>query len=75
MTFLDMMKEIDNFTYTENGAGAYSSTGNAVLDAFGTLGGMMNSSPEDIIRTFMKAFDKDPKLAMRMLFYFRDPRG
>ena len=75
MTFLDMMKETDAFTYTENGAGAYSSTGDYVLDAFGSLGGMMNSGASTIIDTFMKAFNKDRNLSMRMLFYFRDPRG
>ena len=40
MNFFDMMKEVNDFTHTENGAGAYRSTGNAVLDAFGSLGGM-----------------------------------
>jgi hypothetical protein len=75
MNFFDMMKEVNDFTYTENGAGAYCSTGNAVLDAFGSLGGMMHSSAEDILSTFYRAFNEDRKLSMRMLFYFRDVRG
>lgn len=75
MNFFDMMKEVNDFTYTENGAEAYRSTGNAVLDAFGSLGGMMHSSAEVILPTFYKAFNEDRNLSMRMLFYFRDIRG
>ena len=75
MNFFDMMKEVNDFTYTENGAGAYRSTGNAVLDAFGSLGGMMHSNTSSILETFLKAFHEDEYMSMRMLFYFRDVRG
>ena len=75
MNFFDMMKEVNDFTYTENGAGAYRSTGNAVLDAFGSFGGMMHSDATSILNTFYKAFHEDRALSMRMLFYFRDIRG
>ena len=75
MNFFDMMKEVNDFTYTENGAGAYYSTGNAVLDAFGSLGGMMHSDATSILNAFIKAFKEDRDLSMRMLFYFRDVRG
>lgn len=73
--FFDLMKEVNDFTYTENGAGAYRSTGDAVLDAFGSLGGMMHSDAHTILQTFYKAFNADRSLSMRMLFYFRDIRG
>ena len=59
MNFFDMMKEVNDFTYTENGAGAYRSTGNAVLDAFGSLGGMMHSDATSILNAFIKAFKED----------------
>ena len=75
MNFFDLMKEINDFTYTENGAGAYRSTGNAVLDAFGSLGGMMHSDTSSILNVFLKAFEEDEYMSMRMLFYFRDIRG
>lgn len=75
MNFFDMMKEVNDFTHTENGAGAYRSTGNAVLDAFGSLGGMMHSDASSILNTFLKAFEEDEYMSMRMLFYFRDVRG
>ena len=77
MVITNEKKIIDknNLTTTENGAVAYNSTRNMCLDAFGSLGGMRKSSDEDIIRTFKNAFYEDRKLAMRMLFYFRDIRG
>jgi len=73
--FLNNLRRMDNFTQTENGAVALSSTLNHCLDAFGTLGAMKNSSEDEIIRTFMAAFAENRNLAMRMLFYIRDIRG
>lgn len=73
--FLEEVKEIQNYTFTENGAVALKSTGNAMLDAFGTLGAMKDSSVQDILRTFDRAFAEDPAMAMKLLFYIRDIRG
>ena len=73
--FLNALKEMDNFTETENGAVALSSTGKAVLDAFGTLAAMKNSPEDQILRTWQAAFNEDRELAMRLLFYVRDIRG
>jgi len=73
--FLDALKEINNYTYTENGAVALKSTGNAVLDAFGSLGAMKDRSAEDILNTFYRAFNEDRQLSMKLLFYIRDIRG
>ena len=73
--FLEEVKEIQNYTLTENGAVALKSTGNAMLDAFGTLGAMKDSSVPDILRTFDLAFAEDPAMAMKLLFYIRDVRG
>jgi len=73
--FLEALKEIDNYTYTENGAVAYRSTGNKVLDAFGSLAAMKDSDAVEILNTFYNAFYADKELAMRLLFYVRDVRG
>ena len=73
--FLKALKEVDNFTFTENGAIALKSTTNPVLDAFGSLAAMKDSSTEQILTTFYRAFLFDKKLAMRLLFYVRDIRG
>jgi hypothetical protein len=75
MDFWQRLKETDNFTETENGAGAYKSTLNACLDAFGSLGAMRKSDDTTIVSTFEKAFNEDKVLAMRMLFWLRDIRG
>ena len=73
--FLKNLKEMDNFTFTENGAVALKSTGNSVLDAFGRLSAMQFEDDETILTTFYKAFAEDKELAMRLLFYVRDIRG
>lgn len=73
--FLSQLKEMDNFTFTENGAVALKSTGNHVLDAFGSLGAMRDSSAESILDVFYKAYAEDKELAMKLLFYIRDIRG
>ena len=73
--FLEQLREIDNYTFTENGAVALASTNNSVLDAFGSLGAMKNSPEKNILDTFYKALAEDKELAMRLLFYIRDIRG
>lgn len=70
-SFIETMK---NFGETENGAIAYNSTYSALLDAFGSLGAMKDSSEENIINIFSKAYDEDPNYAMKLLFYMRDIR-
>lgn len=73
--FINQLKREMNYTATENGAGAYKSTMNACLDAFGSLGAMKDSDESDILRVFNAAFAENQELAMRMLFYMRDIRG
>lgn len=73
--FLAALKEADNFTLTENGGGAYKSTTNKCVDAFGTLGGMKESDVTSILHRFYGAFFENQSLAMKMLFYMRDIRG
>ena len=75
MDFWKGLKETDNFTVTENGAGAYKSTLNACLDAFGSLGAMRQRSEEDICRIFQAAYNEDKVLTERMAFWLRDIRG
>ena len=73
--FVKALEEVNDYTYTENGAVAYKSTGNKVLDAFGSLGAMKDSNTEDILNTFYGAFYEDHTLAMKLMFYMRDIRG
>lgn len=74
-TFLNEMKYFNAYTTTENGAGALKTTGKAMLDAFGSMGAMKESPEKDILKIFVKAFNEDREMAMRLLFYMRDVRG
>ena len=69
------LKGAQNQTFTENGAGAFKSTLNACLDAFGTLGAVREWSEDEIISCFKKAFYENQETALRLLFYVRDVRG
>lgn len=73
--FLKNLKEDTNYTYTENGGVTHKSTLNAVLDMFAMGGSMRNRSEDDVIAMFAKAYDEDPTLALKCLFYLRDVRG
>lgn len=74
-SFIDSMKQDQNYTFTENGALAHKSTMDKVYDMFAFGGAYRKRSDEDIILLFKEAFEADPKYAMRCLFYLRDVRG
>ena len=74
-TFLNGMKEANNFTYTENGALTHKSTMNAVLDLFAMGAAYRSRSDEDCIMLFKNAFEENPVYALKCLFYIRDIRG
>lgn len=71
---LDALKKTNNLTVTENGGVAYKSTNSAVLDLFAMGSAMRRRSDEDCIEMFNKAFNEDPNLALKCLFYLRDIR-
>lgn len=73
--FVEALEKENNKTLTENGALAYSSTGNSLLDLFGSIGALRTRSVADINGKFMSAFLEDKLLAMKMLFYARNIRG
>ena len=64
-----------NVTYTENGAKAYYSTGNACLDFFGIIGALRKADESRIIDLFTTAYAENKDLALRIMFYARDIRG
>lgn len=64
-----------DITYTENGAKAYSSSGNAIVDLFYFGGNARNSTATKIVDLFKKALKENKTLALRTLFYLRDVRG
>lgn len=73
-TFMKEMAAGANLGTTENGARAYKSTLNMVLDMFSLGGAYRNRSDEDCILLFKNAFEEDRNLALKCLFYLRDCR-
>jgi hypothetical protein len=75
MSFLtQLQKNTNKSTYTENGALTNRSTLDPVLDYF-SRAGAMRSDVTGAVSLFKKAFNADPQLAVRCLFYLRDIRG
>jgi hypothetical protein len=68
---VNAMQKQANRTTTENGARAYKSTKNAVLDLFASWGGMRG---KDITPMFKLAIDEDIHLAVRLALWGRDVR-
>lgn len=83
-TFLDALEgelkpttapDDGNVAYTENAALAFRTTKSAVLDFFSNGGALRSRDENSIIGVFEKAFNEDPLLALKAMFYFRDVRG
>lgn len=74
-TFMDALEQQYNYKFTENGALAHRTTGSKVYDLFAFGAAYRNRSDDDIILLFKKAFEEDPDLALKCLFYIRDCRG
>lgn len=62
-------------TRTENGALAYKTTGNELLDFFSVAGAMRTRRVDEIVDKFSAAYYAEPMLATRALFYTGDVRG
>lgn len=72
---LKAFKEQANVTRTQNGAVTYNSTMNMVYDLFAQGGSMRGASESDCVRMFVNAYNENPNLALKCLFYLRDIRG
>lgn len=66
------LKERENFSITENGAIGYKSTDSALVDLNYKASSFRNSSEEEIIEAFKKAFNEDEKYTLKWLFFARD---
>lgn len=75
MSYLDNLKQTNNYTLTTNGATTHKSTLNGLMNLFAMGGAYRNRSDDDCITLFKKAFEEDESYAMKCLFYLRDIRG
>ena len=75
MNFAQTAKQNATNKLTENGAYAYSTTKNPVLDLFAEIGSLRSRSESDILMKFSEAFNYDRTLATKMLFYAGNVRG
>lgn len=74
MNFAEVVKNNPN-KYTENGQLAYSNLNNPVLELFAQIGALRNRSEDEISQKFIKAFNSNPELTTKMLFYCGNIRG
>lgn len=75
MNFAQSVKMTTQTKLTENGAVAYSTTSNALLDLFAQVGALRPRSEAEIAQKFADAFHVDALLATKMLFYAGNVRG
>lgn len=71
MNFLNALKTETNYTYTGNHALVYKSTMNAVYDMFARCGAMRRASNDDCVLLFKMAYEENPELALKCLFWAR----
>lgn len=73
MNFIKIAEEKLNQAFTDNGDLAYYSSGSYCLDYFALIGGYRNHL-DKVLKSFIMAFNEDPKVALKILFYARDIR-
>lgn len=74
MKLFDKIKEITSVVNTENGDIAYSTTMNYCIDLYGVINASRNNL-NNILELFIKAYEENPRLALKILMSCRDVRG
>ncbi len=72
MNFAEAAKAEQNKTFTENGATAFASSSDALVDLFGTIGSLRSTDEDRINRLFAEAYKQDALKATKIAFYGRD---
>lgn len=73
--FANAVSQETRKTFTENGATAYNSTNNPLLNLFSCIGSMRGSDANTIETMLAEAYQQDPLQATKCIFYTRDIRG
>ena len=74
--FINAAKRQGALKRSENGAVVYNTTGDgALLDLFAIVGALRTRNDYEITEKFAAAYDENPELAMRLMFYARNVRG
>lgn len=74
-TFVAALEEQFKYKFTENGAIALSTTGSKVYDMFAFGAAYRQRGEGECVLLFKQAYEEDPSLALKCLFYIRDCRG
>lgn len=74
-SFVNAAKTVANLTVTENGASAYKSTTNSLVDLFGVAGSLREADTNRVERLLANAYSENALLATKMMFYARNVRG
>lgn len=72
--FKKQLEKMSHIKQTENGAIVYDSSMDKVVNLFAQIGAMRNRSVKDKQDLFIDAYQVDPELALKTLFYARDCR-
>ena len=73
--FAQTAKQNANTKLTENGALAYSTSGKVLTDLFAQIGALRPRTVTEIENKFASAFNTDPLIATKMMFYAGNIRG
>lgn len=71
-TFINALEDANNFKCTENGAVAHKTTKSKVYDLFAFGSAYRTRTDDEKLSLFKSAYDEDPSLALKCLFYIRD---
>lgn len=72
---LKNLKEQNNVTHTMNGATTYASTMTKLYDLFAQGAAMRGANEDACVLMFKNAYEENPTMALKCLFYLRDIRG
>ncbi|CRF35470.1 hypothetical protein BRSU_2677 [Brachyspira suanatina] len=75
MSFLDLLKNSFNKTYTQNFADTNISSLSSVIDLFATMGASRLKEDDELLKYFIDAWRESPELTAKSIMYLRDIRN